>query len=286
MRDTNTLLESSREKSHNCFASATYRLSTHYCSEFIRISPNLLMPHLSDDIPWYLLASNLHWAPGRLAWEIRVLNLPQLPGKLKDKDGCVCGVTNLHPTFPKTESSDQDEFSQAFAHAVKEHSKRKRAEYPEKYSPPTPSDVLLGDELVETIESHLSKRMKGGPRLPSEQRTAFAFLHPWDIDDHCNFWSSNKIGFLNLEVVKILLMLGELDPILQACAHPDVGLAGWYSAAVCDCNVSTVPIRLFQTTSLNFIAGESLCSRVGYGPGKCSVSLHRTQHRTLFPAYL
>ena len=199
------------------------------------------MHHQSDDIPWHLLASNLHWAPGELAWQIRVLNLPQLPGKLKDKKGCVCGVTNLHPTSPAPKSYDQDEFAQAFAQAVYDDSKRKRAQYPDKYSPPSPSDVLLGDELVETIESHLSQQMKGGHRLPFEQRTAFAFLHPWAIDDHCNFLSSTKIGFLNLEVVKMLLMLGELDPILQACAHPDVGLSEWHSAALCDCKVSTVP---------------------------------------------
>ncbi|KAJ5769198.1 hypothetical protein N7520_003757 [Penicillium odoratum] len=193
------------------------------------------MYHPSDNIPWHLLASNLHWAPGELAEKIRVLNLPKLPGKLKEKRGCVCGVTNLHPSFPAPESPDEDRFAQAFVQAVYDDSKRKRAQYPEKYSPPSPSDVLLGDELVGTIESHLSQRMKGGPRLPFEQRTAFAFLHPCVISDHCRFTSSTKIGFLNLEVVKMLLMLGELDPILQACAHPDVGILGWYSAAFCDC---------------------------------------------------
>lgn len=225
------------------------------------------MHHQSQNIPWHLLASNLYWAPGELASQIRVLNLPRLPGKLKDKKGCACGVTNLHPNSPAPKSSDQDEFAQAFAQAVKDDSKRKRAQYLEKYSPPSPSDVLLGDELVETIESHLSEEMKEGPRLSFEQRTAYAFLHPWDVNDDCYSWSSsNKIGFLNLEVVKILLMLGELDPILQACAHPDVGLLGWYSAALCNCMVSAVLILLFQTRLLNHLAGESLCSWMGYGP--------------------
>ncbi|KAJ5387668.1 hypothetical protein N7509_010209 [Penicillium cosmopolitanum] len=194
------------------------------------------MHHQSADIPWHLIASNLHWAPGEPALEIRALDLPQLPGKLNDESGCVCGVTNLHPTSPAPRSSDQDEFAQAFAQAVREDSKRKRAQYPEKYNPPSPSDVLLGGKLVQTIESHLSEEMKGGPRLSSEQRTAFAFLHPWDTGGSCYAWESNEFGFINLEVVKMLLMLGELDPILQACAHPDVGLSGWYYAAICDCS--------------------------------------------------
>lgn len=205
------------------------------------ILPNSIMHHQSEDLPWDLLTSNLRWAPGYIPWDIRVLNLPQLPGRLTQnlKDGCACGFTNLHQTSPI-----QDEFAQSFSNAVKESSKRKRAEYPEQYCPPSPSDVLLGDELVEKIEPHLSKLRKGGHRLPCEQRTAFAFLHPWDIDDHCNFWDCNEIGFLNVEIVKILLKLGELDPILRACAHPDVGLAGWYSAAECDCNVSLFVMQL------------------------------------------
>lgn len=204
------------------------------------------MPHQSDNIPWHLLASNLRWARGELASQIRVLKLPEIPGKLTDKQGgCPCGLTNLHPTCPAPESSDDDEFAQAFTQSVKVASKHKRAQYPEKYNPPSPSDVLLGDELVEKIESHLSKEMKEGPRLPFEQRIASAFLHPWDGED-CYHWAANKIGFLNLEVVKILLMVGELDPILQACAHPDVGLGEWYSAAWCNCMVSTALTLLFQ----------------------------------------
>ncbi|KAJ5111225.1 hypothetical protein N7532_001760 [Penicillium argentinense] len=200
------------------------------------------MHHPSDDIPWHLVASNLHWAPGALAPQVRALNLPQLPGKLKDKKGCACGATNLHPNSPAPKSFDRDGFTEAFAKAVSDASKRKRAQYPEKYSSPNPSDVLLGDELFEKVDSLLSRRIKGGPRLPFEQRTASAFLHPWECDDYCNFLSTTEIGFLNLEVVKMLLMLGELGPILQACAHPDEGLSGWYSAAACDCMVSPVPI--------------------------------------------
>jgi hypothetical protein len=81
--------------------------------------------------------------------------------------------------------------------------------------------MFSGDALVETIESHLSEEMKEGPRLSFEQRNAYAFLHPWDANGDCYSWrSSNKIEYHNLEVVKILLMLGELEPILQACAHP------------------------------------------------------------------
>lgn len=225
------------------------------------------MHHPSEGIPWHLLASNLHWAPGELAPQIRALELSHLPGKLKEKDGCPCGVTNLHPTSPLPESVEQDKFARAFTKAVHDASKRKRAQYPEKYSCPSPDDVLLGDELVRIVESHLSQETKGGPRLPLEQRTAYAFLHPFYLEGNTcfEFDELNAVGFLNLEVVKILLMLGELDPILQACAHPDVGLGDWYSANYCTCMVSAVLISLFQANLLNLITGNARGSRMGYG---------------------
>lgn len=244
------------------------------------------MHYPSDNIPWHLIASKLHWAPGQLPQRIRDLNLPQNPGKLKDKTGCACGVTNLHPNSPPFESGEKNEFAQAFAQAVSDASKLKRAQYPKYYSAPSPSDVLLGDELVEKVESFLSQETKGGPKLPFEQRTASAFLHPWECGDHCNFTSDTDIGFLNLEVVKMLLMLGELDPILRACAHPDEGLSGWYSAALCDCMVSTVLISLIQVSLLTPFTGESLCYGVGYGHIICSESLRYTQYRSLFPGNL
>ncbi|KAJ5223293.1 hypothetical protein N7468_007835 [Penicillium chermesinum] len=228
------------------------------------------MHHQPNDIPWHLLASNLHWAPGELAPQIRALNLPQLPGKLKDKKGCTCGVTNLHPNSPAPQSPDQNEFARAFAQAVSDASKRKRAQYPEKYSPPSPSDILLGDELFEKVDSLLSQEIKGGPRLPFEQRTASAFLHPWECDDHCNWLSSTEIGFLNLEVVKLLLMLGEMGPILQACAHPDEGLSGWYSAAACDCKASPYDLgwdmALFNALEAYIVLNVALCFPQLYDP--------------------
>lgn len=235
------------------------------------------MHHPSEDIPWHLLASNLHWAPGKLAPQIRDLNLPQVPGKLKDKEGCECGATNLHPNSPAPRAADKpDEFINAFSKAVSDASKLKRAQYPEKYSVPNPSDILLGDELFKKVDSLLSREVKGGPRLPSEQRTAYAFLHPWecgwDRDEHCQVItaSTGGIGFLNLEVVKILLMLGELGPILQACAHPGVGLQDWYEAAICDCETGPYHLGwemvLFCALDAYIVLNVALCFPEMYDP--------------------
>lgn len=228
------------------------------------------MDHLSNEIPWHLIASNLHWAPGELAPQIRALNLPGLPGKLKDKEGCACGATNLHPNSSISTYPHLDEFTEAFAKAVSDASKHKRAQYPENYSSPKPSDILLGDDLFKKIDSLLSEEVKDGPRLPFEQRTASAFFHPWECDDHCNFLSTTEIGFLNLEVVKMLLMLGELGPILQACAHPDEGLSGWYSAALCDCMANPFDLGwdmvIFHALDAYIALNVALCFPQLYDP--------------------
>ncbi|KAJ5899312.1 hypothetical protein N7495_004056 [Penicillium taxi] len=193
----------------------------------------------ADSIPWDLLTSHLRWAPGKATQQIRDLGPPELPGKLKESEGCGCGVTNLHPILDWRETPEQNEFTNAFAEAVTEASKKKRTQYPNKYSIPSPDDIIISEKLVKEIESHMAGLYDGfradqddplgqWPPIPFQQRTVFAFLHPRDGGDTCfNFYEHNQIGFPNLEIVKMLLMLGELDPILRACAHPDQGLSAY-----------------------------------------------------------
>lgn len=199
------------------------------------------MAHQADIIPWHILASKLRWAPGRVPSEIHALGLPSLPGKLKDCEGCECGVTNLHPISICPEDPDEDEFAKAFAQVVKDASKHKRAQYPENYSPPSPEDIILDDEIIQKIGPHASTwsdEMHDWSTIPSEQRVISAFQNTWINEDCHSFWERNETAFVNLEIVKTLLMFGDLDPILRACADPSVKLANWYSAAICSCAVS------------------------------------------------
>lgn len=102
----------------------------------------------------------------------------------------------------------------------------------------------MGEDLFQKVNSLLFQEVKGGPRLPFEQRTASAFLHApeYEEDDALEFTAAAKIGFLSLEVVKMLLMLGKLGPILQVCALRYEGLSGWYCVSSGKPGVCPVPI--------------------------------------------
>lgn len=208
------------------------------------------------DIPWHLIASKLHWAPGKLTSKIRALNLPHIPGKLKEDEGCECGVTNLHKGMNWDDFSGLNEVAKVFANAVKESSARKQTDLSENIRPPDPSEILLGDKLFQRINSLLSDEEKGGPRLPYEQRKASAFLQPAYLEDDEN--SRNGIASLNKKVVNTLIMLGELDPIIRACEHPDVALSYWHLLATKNFQVSSNLIPLSRIKLLNFTAGSAL----------------------------
>lgn len=76
--------------------------------------------------------------------------------------------------------------------------------------------------------------------LPWKERKASAFLRQYMFNDCYNFYRANRGAFLNLELVKTLLLYGEMDPILRACSHPEVDYAQWKSVTEC----SDVPIQL------------------------------------------
>ena len=41
-----------------------------------------------------------------------------------------------------------------------------------------------------------------------------------------------------MELVKTLIVYGEMEPILRVCAHPDVAIGTWWHIDECGCGVS------------------------------------------------
>ncbi|KAH8690506.1 hypothetical protein BGW36DRAFT_388868 [Talaromyces proteolyticus] len=71
--------------------------------------------------------------------------------------------------------------------------------------------------------------------IPFRERKAHAFLRECRINYCYCFEGVNKGGFFNLEVIKTLLIHGEIDTVLRVCAHPDVKYASWKSVQNCAC---------------------------------------------------
>ncbi|KAL4815095.1 hypothetical protein BDW67DRAFT_164859 [Aspergillus spinulosporus] len=69
--------------------------------------------------------------------------------------------------------------------------------------------------------------------LPWKERKASAFLRQYMYNDCYKFYRANRGAFLNLEVVKTLLLYGEMKPILRACSHPEADYAKWEDVTEC-----------------------------------------------------
>lgn len=54
-----------------------------------------------------------------------------------------------------------------------------------------------------------------------------------------SFLNENGEAFYNIEVVKTLILYGEMEPILRVCVHPDVDYKSWQSQCLCFCMVNT-----------------------------------------------
>ena len=63
-------------------------------------------------------------------------------------------------------------------------------------------------------------------------RTGSAFCHSHEADDCREFPELDDWGYLNVQLVVCLILNGEMDPIIWACAYPRVGLRSWH----CDYN--------------------------------------------------
>lgn len=196
------------------------------------------MAHQAHNIPWRLLTSNLVW---------------KAPGPYNNF------ATNLYPRMKPNQAKDLTHFVNAFVKNLDEHSICERKKYPEHYDLPQPSDVILDDAIVRKIMPTVRRWRQAwgvsgwcpsgacrfhttwdrGTRtwlppetchcepIPQEERLMSAFLRQPIENDYFEFHVNND-AFFNLEIVKTLLLYGEMDTILRICAHPDVCLKEWY----------------------------------------------------------
>ncbi|PYH40117.1 uncharacterized protein BP01DRAFT_351979 [Aspergillus saccharolyticus JOP 1030-1] len=195
------------------------------------------MAHQAHNIPWSLLASNLHWST--------FLHKGHF-------------VTNLRPRMKPSQDKELTCFTQAFIQNIDDHSLCERRNYPAEFDPPASTEVILVSVIVHQITSTVRRWRSYGFRgeypsgvckvnqheqdcqckpLPVEERTASAFLRPPGSRQCDAFFRANREASFNIEVVKTLLLYSEMNPILRVCALPGVRLKGWWHDGECQCAV-------------------------------------------------
>jgi hypothetical protein len=196
------------------------------------------MAHQVHNIPWDLLTSNLEWKAPRHS----------------DNFG-----KNLYPRMKSNQATDLNYFVDAFVKNLEEHAACERKKYQQHDDPPQPSDVILNEATVRKISPTVrrwrkhwwsqmlcpsetcslrdpdSEPCKCEP-LPMKERQMFAFLRQFDNIEYCHYFGQNNAVLFNLEVVKSLLLYGEMDALFRICAHPETHLKRTYDKRVCfDC---------------------------------------------------
>jgi hypothetical protein len=85
--------------------------------------------------------------------------------------------------------------------------------------------------------------------IPYEERRASSFYRRYHLNACYRFPQDNGKAFLNLEIVKTLLLHGEMDVIFRVCASPSVDLGTWWDMFTCYCNVRLASCLLFRPHS-------------------------------------
>ncbi|PYH85804.1 hypothetical protein BO82DRAFT_140042 [Aspergillus uvarum CBS 121591] len=191
----------------------------------------------------------------RICWDVLTSNLVFQSHPSADVDE----VTNLYFRFRPQQGQDIGRFADSLAHAIASETERERGEYPARYDPLQRHDLILADEIAQKIQplayawcqndrwgfdwkvtnsSELCRHVESkgfacGCPLPYRERLGSAFLRQYQDNDCFEFFQVNGDAFFNLQVVNALLVLGEMETVLQLCAHPAIDLREWMEVREC-----------------------------------------------------
>ncbi|KAF9769712.1 hypothetical protein IL306_012803 [Fusarium sp. DS 682] len=219
------------------------------------------MAHYADQLPWKTLAS---------VFELRRTN------------PCQHGAYNLHARTQPESRTKVDNFVKAFMQRLSEDAALQRKNYPEKYEVPNENEVIVSDEAAARIEPtvrrwhpeehwpdgdsdlktfkqpttgklcpHTGEADECGCVLPFRERKMSAFQRYQVQNDCYEFEEYNKESFRNLEVVKSLILHGEMDAVLRSCAYQECQLAKWWEHRECMCMPATLGWRRIYEYGIN-----------------------------------
>ncbi|GIK02774.1 hypothetical protein Aspvir_006835 [Aspergillus viridinutans] len=159
-------------------------------------------------------------------------------------------VSNLYFQFKPTQGQEIDSFIESFVRTLEKHTQDERHNYPDRYSPFTPDELVLNDHVAEQIRPLAHRWCKAynwplndkiqkteglcrhvnsesfacGCSLPYHERKGADFQRPYPHNAYYHFVVKNTEVLYNLQVLNALLVLGEMDTVLRLCATPDNNL--------------------------------------------------------------
>lgn len=170
--------------------------------------------HQAHNIPWATLASNFTYRQ------------------------CIRGLEgrkNLVPRFEDNQGKEIHFFIHAFAKNIAAHTDVERSKFPKDIEPLDPEKVVITETIRKRIAPSLQHATKDlgyhdltdfqqSPGELSEDSIKMrAFLHPKGLqrDSHPSAW-------LSLELIKLLIVYGEMEALQQICTHPNAPWAEFY----------------------------------------------------------
>ncbi|KAF6816883.1 hypothetical protein CPLU01_13746 [Colletotrichum plurivorum] len=215
------------------------------------------------ELPWATLASHFTYTP---------------------RNPTAKTPTNLVPLSNPTQDSDVRAFVTACADAITHHATHELAKYPATYPVPHDSEILISSAVVRRISPlfrqvhdalapfESTNRWAAGvvddPEcrhleaeecaclVPYADRTAAAVMIEKQENDCRNFWEVNDVGLRRWELVRVLLVKGELEPILRLREHEWFSYCDWWDLRLCDCGSGdddSSSNKLYERALLSFL---------------------------------
>lgn len=165
------------------------------------------MAHQAHNIPWRLLADNFGYR-----YELK-------------QSYC---QTNLFPNKKNNLEKDVRYFSKAFCQTLEEHSDIERAKYPDVFHPPEDDEDVFSEATADRIKRALQynegKALETCSMRALDNRKMSSWLEfmwprrPFEGN------ARNYLSYDQIEVIKVLILRNEMEPVLQIIAHPSVKL--------------------------------------------------------------
>lgn len=272
------------------------------------------MAHQAHNIPWQALTGHLKPV------------FRKYDGADGDK------TSNFYVCYKPQQGRQLTYFATAFAQNIEQHTECERRKYQDTYTAPARHDLILNDAVAKKLaptvlrlrqrsladsdgrdrytDQPFDQSMSNdatrlfcrhgdgqpgfgcGCVIPYCERQAAAFLREYVPNPCFQFFQHNAEAFYNLEILKLLLLYGEMDPILRICAHPEVDYENWHHVGPCYDEVNDIHRLSQNSASLVYDGGGEKGKTLTKAVPRCGLGsyLHKrtrripvSQHSLLLP---
>jgi hypothetical protein len=179
------------------------------CTQVILPSfiPLFHMAHQAHALPWQTLADSFKFVHANVRYQCK---------------------TNLYPRFKPGQGKQLQHFARVFARVLEDYSMIERQKYNPNYSAPGLTDeILIPDATLSNIRNVVREYMKGHVKeypeadespVSSVDRT----ISTWIAVSQNTECHPGSEDLLTDELLRTLLLYGEMDILFRIAAHPDV----------------------------------------------------------------